>query len=63
MRHFSLYSTHTLAHPLGARGQVVEGLLYATTEPLRCDNHTFAVLGATRNLAFLGDSASRLQMM
>jgi hypothetical protein len=23
--------THTLAHPLGARGQVVEGLLYATT--------------------------------
>jgi hypothetical protein len=63
MRPFSLSSTHTLAHPLGARDQVVEGLLYATTEPLRCDNHTFALLDATLNITLLGDNASRLQMM
>jgi hypothetical protein len=63
MRPFSLSSTYILAYPLGARDQVVEGLLYATTEPLQCDNHTFALLDATRNLALLGDNALRFQMM
>lgn len=55
---------HTRASPPAVRqwssrrGPVLaEGLLYATTEPLRCDNRNFALLGGTRSSVFLSDGA------